>query len=440
MGSLDQIRLRGDDRLGWSDTGGERRNLAQPSVGDGQVGVAGAEQEDARQRRELVGQPPQAAGVERLENDRRVGVGAGRVQAILPQRVDDEARHIDAERRVVGRRLQLGIQAGVPANQVDRFLPGWNLRSRERLAEPAARVEPLDLRQRQIADAPALAHAAVDFFLHEAAGKELTHVGRALQRVVVQADELAVPGHAEVLLHEIGALFDGKPVRGERVLRRVRGRPAVRDERLVLRLSVGQRQRAERQGQDGDPADRRLSGAAFGRCDAVIPVHGWIERVHTAARLCATIERMAKLLLLFILVPATELALLIEVGSRIGTATTLLLIVATGVLGASLASRQGLGVLRQIERETAAGRMPGGAIVDGVLILVAGLVLMTPGFLTDVVGFLCLVPATRRVIRRAVGRRLQRAAREGRARVVVDVRPRPPGGADRDPWPPSLNQ
>ncbi len=149
---------------------------------------------------------------------------------------------------------------------------------------------------------------------------------------------------------------------------------------------------------------------------------------------------MAKLLILFILVPAAELALLIEVGSRIGTATTLLLIIATGVLGASLASRQGLGVLRQIERETAAGRMPGGAIVDGVLILVAGLVLMTPGFLTDVVGFLCLVPATRRVIRRAVGRRLQRAAREGRARVVVDVRPRPPGGADRDPWPPSLNQ
>ncbi len=147
---------------------------------------------------------------------------------------------------------------------------------------------------------------------------------------------------------------------------------------------------------------------------------------------------MAKLLLLFILVPATELALLIEVGSRIGTATTLLLIVATGVLGASLASRQGLGVLRQIERETAAGRMPGGAIVDGVLILVAGLVLMTPGFLSDVVGFLCLVPATRRVIRRAVGRRLQRAAREGRARVVVDVRPRPPGGADRGSWPPSL--
>ena len=147
---------------------------------------------------------------------------------------------------------------------------------------------------------------------------------------------------------------------------------------------------------------------------------------------------MAKLLLLFILVPAAELALLIEVGSRIGTATTILLIVATGVLGASLASRQGLEVLRQIQQETAVGRMPGGAIVDGMLIFAAGLVLMTPGFLTDVAGFLCLVPATRRVIKQAVARRLERAAREGRARVVVDVPANPVRGADGGPWPPSL--
>ena len=109
-------------------------------------------------------------------------------------------------------------------------------------------------------------------------------------------------------------------------------------------------------------------------------------------------EPMAKLLMLFILVPATELVLLIEVGSRIGTVNTVLIIVATGVLGVSLASRQGLGVLRQIQAETAVGRMPGGAIVDGLLILIAGIVLMTPGLLTDIAGFLCLIPATRRAI------------------------------------------
>ena len=148
-------------------------------------------------------------------------------------------------------------------------------------------------------------------------------------------------------------------------------------------------------------------------------------------------EPMAKLLMLFILVPATELVLLIEVGSRIGTVNTVLIIVATGVLGVSLASRQGLGVLRQIQAETAVGRMPGGAIVDGLLILIAGIVLMTPGLLTDIAGFLCLIPATRRAIKFAIRRRLAAAVREGSTRVVVDVRAHPAGNstADRDQFP-----
>ena len=152
---------------------------------------------------------------------------------------------------------------------------------------------------------------------------------------------------------------------------------------------------------------------------------------------------MAKLLLLFILVPATELALLIEIGSRIGTMNTLLLIVMTGVLGASLASRQGLEVLRQIQAETAAGRMPGSAIVDGVIILLAGIVLMTPGILTDILGFLCLVPATRALIKARLRKTLERAAREGRAHVVVDIQTPDPYGAGpsnkpRGSWPPSF--
>ena len=148
-------------------------------------------------------------------------------------------------------------------------------------------------------------------------------------------------------------------------------------------------------------------------------------------------EPMAKLLMLFILVPATELVLLIEVGSRIGTVNTVLIIVATGVLGVSLASRQGLGVLRQIQAETAVGRMPGGAIVDGLLILIAGIVLMTPGLLTDIAGFLCLIPATRRAIKFAIRRLLAAAVREGSTRVVVDVRAHPSGNstADRDQFP-----
>jgi UPF0716 protein FxsA len=146
---------------------------------------------------------------------------------------------------------------------------------------------------------------------------------------------------------------------------------------------------------------------------------------------------MAWLFLLFIVVPATELALLIEVGTRIGTANTLLLIVVTGVLGASLASRQGMGVLRQIQAETAVGRMPAGAIVDGLLIFVAGVVLMTPGLLTDLAGFLCLIPATRRAIKAVVRRRLEQAVRHGRAQVVVDVHP-VDRSRDPDRSPPTL--
>lgn len=153
---------------------------------------------------------------------------------------------------------------------------------------------------------------------------------------------------------------------------------------------------------------------------------------------------MGRLLLLFVLLPAVELALLIEVGSRIGTFATLGLIVMTGTVGAALARRQGLGVLRRLREETEAGRLPATALVDGVLILVAAALLVTPGILTDGVGFLCLVPAFRRWLRRATLRRLERAVREGslevrlytddgsgirEERVVRDVREPP---ADRE--------
>ena len=131
---------------------------------------------------------------------------------------------------------------------------------------------------------------------------------------------------------------------------------------------------------------------------------------------------MGKLLLLFILLPALELALLIEIGKRIGTLETLALIVVTGVLGAALARRQGLGVLRTARAEAAAGRLPAAALVDGVMILLAGAVLITPGVLTDIFGFLCLIPISRGWIKSLVWRWLKRAAQDGRVRVSVSVR------------------
>jgi UPF0716 protein FxsA len=156
---------------------------------------------------------------------------------------------------------------------------------------------------------------------------------------------------------------------------------------------------------------------------------------------------VARLLLLFTLVPLVELILLLELGGRTGTLPTLGLIVATGIAGAFLAKWQGLGVLRRIQTELGAGRMPGAAIVDGAIVLVAGALLVTPGVLTDIVGFLCLVPATRAGIREMLWRALGRAVREGRARVHVQVdewppepppRPpvRPPGRFDGPSFPP----
>ncbi len=130
---------------------------------------------------------------------------------------------------------------------------------------------------------------------------------------------------------------------------------------------------------------------------------------------------MARLLLLFLLVPTVELALLIEVGSRIGTMPTLALIAITGVLGAFLARSQGLSVLRHMQSEVAAGHLPAATLVDGGIILLAGAVLITPGFLTDAVGFLCLVPAFRKLIRRVLWRRLQRAIQKERPQVLIDL-------------------
>lgn len=130
---------------------------------------------------------------------------------------------------------------------------------------------------------------------------------------------------------------------------------------------------------------------------------------------------MAKLLFLFILTPALELALVIEVGQHIGTLNTLLLIAVTGVVGASLARRQGLEVLRRMQAEFDQGRIPSGSIVDGVIILLSGALLITPGLLTDTVGFLCLVPTTRAMIRSLLWGWIQRHLRVDRVNFPTQI-------------------
>ncbi len=111
---------------------------------------------------------------------------------------------------------------------------------------------------------------------------------------------------------------------------------------------------------------------------------------------------MPALFLLFLLVPAAEIWLLIEIGGTIGIGWTLVTIVATALAGAALVRSQGLTVLGRIQREMAVGHVPTGDMLEGLLLLLAGAVLLTPGFFTDAVGFALLIPFTRRLLSRWV--------------------------------------
>ena len=127
---------------------------------------------------------------------------------------------------------------------------------------------------------------------------------------------------------------------------------------------------------------------------------------------------MGKLLFLFVVVPVIELVLLIELGGRIGLLPTITIIFLTGVVGATLARWQGLSVLRQMQTQMAQGQLPASAMFDAVIILVAGALLLTPGFLTDVVGFAFLVPAIRGVVKRTIQRRIEQSIVQGETIVI----------------------
>jgi UPF0716 protein FxsA len=109
---------------------------------------------------------------------------------------------------------------------------------------------------------------------------------------------------------------------------------------------------------------------------------------------------LAKLLLAFISVPLVEIVLFIEIGSRIGTWTTLLIVAFTAVVGATLAHREGLKTWWRIQEKLYSGQIPDEELLDGLLILIAGTLLLTPGFLTDAVGFLMLYPPARQMLKR----------------------------------------
>jgi UPF0716 protein FxsA len=132
----------------------------------------------------------------------------------------------------------------------------------------------------------------------------------------------------------------------------------------------------------------------------------------------------ARLALLFVAVPLLELYLLVRMGEWVGLLPTIALVVATGILGAALARLEGLRTLKRFRAALAAGRPPHRELVEGLLVLIAGAVLLTPGLLTDLTGFLLLVPPVRRAV---AGRLVDRlAARVLHRSATVTGGPRRP--------------
>jgi UPF0716 protein FxsA len=102
-----------------------------------------------------------------------------------------------------------------------------------------------------------------------------------------------------------------------------------------------------------------------------------------------------KLFLAFTLIPFLEIYLLIKIGSYIGAFNTVIVVIMTGFLGALLARYQGLQTILRVRENLNRGEMPASEMFDALLIFVAGIVLLTPGFLTDIAGFILLIPRTR---------------------------------------------
>ncbi|MFT6178804.1 MAG: UPF0716 protein FxsA [Akkermansiaceae bacterium] len=114
-----------------------------------------------------------------------------------------------------------------------------------------------------------------------------------------------------------------------------------------------------------------------------------------------------KLLILFILVPLAELYLFITLGGELGFPPTLAIIVVTAILGAALTKSQGIRAMQKLQKATGEGRLPAREAFDGIMILLAGAVLITPGFLTDAVGFLLLIPPVRALVAGYLGEKLR---------------------------------
>ena len=127
-----------------------------------------------------------------------------------------------------------------------------------------------------------------------------------------------------------------------------------------------------------------------------------------------------KLFLLFTIIPLVELYVLIRIGSVIGAGNTILLVIITGLIGAYLARLEGVRVIRKIQRSMEEGRAPAEEMIDALLIFVAGVLLITPGVLTDICGLLLLFPYSRQRFKVWLRRRIDKMIQRGTIRVYYE--------------------
>lgn len=141
--------------------------------------------------------------------------------------------------------------------------------------------------------------------------------------------------------------------------------------------------------------------------------------------------RLSFLPFLFLAVPLSEIAVFVLVGSRIGVGWTIALVITTAVIGTTLLRHQGLGTLARVQNAMREGRVPGNDLVHGVMILLAGFLLLTPGFITDTLGFLLFIPPLRESLFAFLKRHVVfvdlsggEQGRSGGGRKTIDLEPR----------------
>ncbi|MBM7614189.1 UPF0716 protein FxsA [Alkaliphilus hydrothermalis] len=122
---------------------------------------------------------------------------------------------------------------------------------------------------------------------------------------------------------------------------------------------------------------------------------------------------LMKLILLFTVIPIVELGLLLKLNEYIGLSYTLLIVLMTGIAGAYLAKKEGRGILQRIKLEMSQGRMPGDELINGLCVLIGGAFLLTPGLLTDISGFILVVPFTRGILKHFIKGRIRQMVEDG---------------------------